>query len=43
MDTKPNWIKIRNEYETSKISYRDLAQKYKVSFNTLQDIAKREE
>jgi len=39
---KPNWIKIRNEYETSNTSYRKLAEKYNVSFDTLQDRAKRE-
>lgn len=40
---KPNWIKIRTEYETSNTSYRKLAEKYCVSFNTLQDRAKREQ
>jgi len=39
---KPNWIKIRNEYETSNISQRKLAEKYKISFSTLQCRAKRE-
>lgn len=41
-DKKPNWTKIRIEYETTKTSYRKLATKYDVSFNTLQDRAKRE-
>jgi hypothetical protein len=39
---KPNWIKIKTEYETTNISYRKLADKYKVSFDTLQKRAKRE-
>ena len=39
---KPNWIKIRNEYETTNISYRKLAEKYNVSFKTLSPRAKRE-
>lgn len=39
---KPNWIKIRTEYETSDISYRKLADKHSVSFNTLKDRAIRE-
>lgn len=39
---KPNWIKIRNEYETIGTSYRKLAEKYSVSFNTLKDRAIRE-
>jgi len=38
----PNWIKIRTEYETTSISYRKIAEKYGVSFNTLKDRAKRE-
>lgn len=38
----PNWIKIRTEYETTSISYRKVAEKYDVSFNTLKDRAKRE-
>lgn len=37
-----NWIAIRTEYETSNISYRKIADKYGVSFNTLKDRAKRE-
>lgn len=39
----PNWIKIRTEYETTNTSYRKISAKYEVSFNTLQDRAKREE
>lgn len=39
---KPNWTKIRYEYITSSISYRELANKYGVSFNTLSKRAKRE-
>lgn len=40
---KANWDKIKNEYITSRISYRNLAEKYNVSFSTLKDRAKREE
>ena len=39
---KPNWTKIRYEYITSSVSYRELANKYDVSFNTLSKRAKRE-
>jgi hypothetical protein len=39
---KPNWNKIRNEYVSTNISQRKLSEKYKVSFNTLKDRAKRE-
>lgn len=38
-----DWIKIRIEYETTNISYRKIADKYNVSFNTLKGRAKREE
>ena len=38
-----NWIKIRTEYETTNTSYRKIAAKYEVSFNTLQCVAKRED
>jgi hypothetical protein len=38
----PNWNKIKNEYISSSISQRKLAEKYKVSYNTLKDRAKRE-
>lgn len=37
-----DWIKIRLDYESNKTSYRKLAKKYSVSFNTLQCVAKRE-
>lgn len=37
-----NWLKIRNEYINGNISYRKLAEKYSVSFNTLQYRAKKE-
>ena len=37
-----NWIKIRNEYINGNISYRKLAEKYGVSFHTLQDKARKE-
>ena len=40
---KPDWVKIRNEYETTFTSYRKLAEKHDVSFDTLQRRAKREE
>lgn len=35
-----NWIKIRNEYINGNISYRKLAEKHGVSFNTLQQKAR---
>jgi len=37
-----NWIKIKNEYLNTNISQRKLADKYKISFNTLKDRANRE-
>jgi hypothetical protein len=40
---KPNWIKIRIEYETINISYRKLAEKYGVSENTIESRARREQ
>ena len=40
--SKPNWIKIRNEYETSDVSQRELAKKWNVSPNTLIKRANRE-
>lgn len=40
---KPNWIKIRNEYETSNISQRKLAVKYNVPYNTLRHHSEREQ
>lgn len=39
---RPNWKKIRYDYITSTKSYRDLANEYSVSFNTLAKRAKRE-
>ena len=39
---QPDWKKIKTEYITGDASYRDLAQKYNVSFRTLSDRAKRE-
>ena len=38
-----DWLAIRNDYINGGGSYRKLAEKYGVSFNTLQDRAKREE
>ena len=37
-----NWVKIKNEYITTNISQRKLAEKYGVSFDTLKGIANRE-
>jgi len=37
-----DWLKIRLEYETMNTSYRKIADKYGVSFNTLKGRAKRE-
>lgn len=34
-----NWTKIRNEYINGNISYRKLAEKHNISFNTLKDRA----
>lgn len=39
---KLNWTKIRNEYINGHISYRKLAEKHDVSFNTLKEVAIRE-
>lgn len=39
---KADWIKIKNEYISSNISYRDLAKKYGVVFSTLEKTARRE-
>lgn len=39
---KPDWNAIRAEYLTSSISYRDLADKWGVSFRTLADHARKE-
>lgn len=38
-----DWLVIRNDYINGGGSYRKLADKYNVSFNTLQDRAKRED
>ena len=38
----PDWITIKTEYLTTSISYRKLAEKYCVSFNTLQHRARKE-
>ncbi len=38
-----DWIKIKNEYITTNISYRKLAEKHKVSFNTLKGRAIKEQ
>ena len=38
-----NWIKIKNEYINGNISYRKLADKHGISFNTLKDVAVKEE
>jgi len=37
-----DWVSIKSEYVTSDISYRKLAKKHAVSFNTLKDKAIRE-
>lgn len=37
-----NWVPIRTEYINSNISYRDLAQKHKISFSTLEKRARKE-
>lgn len=39
---KPNWIKIRTEYETTDTSYRELVKKHGVPRTTLEARAKRE-
>ena len=41
-DVKVDWIKIRIEYETTNLSYRKIADKCNVSFNTLKGRASRE-
>ena len=38
-----DWIKVRSEYEATNTSYRKLAAKHDVSFDTLQRRAKRED
>ena len=37
-----DWIKIRNEYISSQISQRKLAEKYNISYSTLKDRSRRE-
>lgn len=37
-----DWLKLKNEYINGNISYRKLAEKHGVSFNTLKDRAKKE-
>lgn len=37
-----DWIKIKTEYVTTTISYRELSKKYNVPFNTLQCRARKE-
>ena len=37
-----DWIKLRNEYINGNISYRKLAEKHGVNYNTLQDKARKE-
>lgn len=37
-----NWTKIKNEYINGHISYRKLAEKHDVSFNTLKEVAIKE-
>lgn len=37
-----NWGKIRNEYINGYISYRKLAEKHEIPFNTLRDVALKE-
>lgn len=39
---KVNWDKIKNEYVTTRISYRDIAKKHNVPFQTLRDRAVKE-
>lgn len=39
----PNWVKIKNEYVTTKISQRDLSKKHNVSSSTLTKRANREQ
>jgi hypothetical protein len=39
---KPDWKQLKNEYETTEISYRRLAEKYRVPTNTLKSRMERE-
>lgn len=43
METVFDWIKIKAEYVTGNISFRNLAKKYKCSYSTLQKRATRED
>jgi len=38
-----DWVKIKNEYISGTISYRDIAEKYGVPFTTLRDHAKKDD
>jgi len=40
--TKPNWKQIRKEWETSKITFKDLAEKHNVKLGTLKSRRSRE-
>ena len=40
--TEKDWARIRNEYASSSVSYRKLAEKNGISFNTLKDRASKE-
>lgn len=40
---KPNWIKIRTEYETSDVKLSKLAEKHGVPYPTIRDRSRREE
>jgi len=42
MASNVNWLKIRNEYINGNISYRKLAEKYKVTFAALRKRAEKE-
>lgn len=41
MSKHPNWDELKTEYETSDISYRDMAKKYNIPLNTLNDAARK--
>lgn len=40
--SKIDWIKLKNEYINTDISYRELAKKYNTSFSTLEKTARKE-
>ena len=42
MGGKPNWIEIKNEYITSNISQRKLAEKHDIPYITLRQRAEKE-